>query len=125
MTTFFKSGSSFFDRSFHLRLFPIRYTVKVNTCYIVSPLILSHCYSEVSRIFTLISNFPVKLFFPETSLRYTISFYIAELYTLLMHCRTMPHTNTLPYYTLSYYFTKLHHFLKPYRTITYLNTLPK
>ena len=77
-----------------------------NICYIFSPLNFALLQS---RCYNIYGNF--KLFWsnniPQTSLRYTPSLYIAELYYILRHCRAKPYLFTLPKNNLSRYITEV------------------
>ena len=80
------SSISFNGRSFLFWCFLISYCVKGNTCYIISPIFLFHCYSHPATIFTFDSSF--LFIFYSTDL--------TEVYPMLIPCRTMACRNTLP-----------------------------
>ena len=54
---------------------------------------------------------------------YTLGEYIAELYPIFIHCRSIPYVNTLPNYTLSAYIAELYSILLHCRWLSAVNQI--
>ena len=95
MTVAFKVNISFYGWSLLLWFIVIG-----NTCYILPPFFRFHCYSQVATTFTSISDFAAELLYPDSK-----------------HYRNILYKNTLPNYTPSYYITELYAILIHWRSI--------